>query len=239
MLCSSSLTSVRVCCALFSDPKGRFESSAKFLNPTVVRNQPHIFLQFACTMVLRFSLSFIWGPHGCTLAYSQLCVLNHLCSQCCSSELRGMCLGNTKACEHPSSVWGFTTGGVLKRGKPVWTKCRKYLVGLWEQPCRNPLCQGSRVRWFCCWWGLAAKGRSGWGEPHGETGEGGRAFLPSLISSSWCLDNFRTIGAWGVFFLLPPSAWLWLCPSCSVLGEVFPWSLKEGVPFPPCPAHPF
>lgn len=50
--------------------------------------------------------------------YSQLCVPNHFPSQCCCRELRGTCLGDTKACEHPSSVWGFTKDDIPKRGKP-------------------------------------------------------------------------------------------------------------------------
>lgn len=42
---------------------------------------------------------------------------------------------------------------------------------------------------------------------------------------------FQSVGAWTgsdplvhreVFFLSPPNAWLWLCPPCPVLGDLFP-----------------
>ena len=125
--CGTSLTSVGVCHAPFCDPKGCFKSSVlleavkflkhKFLNPMVARNQPHrIFLQFVFAAVLWFYLSFVWGPHGGTFACSQLCILNHF-SQCCCREPRGMCLGYTKACGLPCSMWEFTKADILKREK--------------------------------------------------------------------------------------------------------------------------
>lgn len=119
--CSSSLTYVWVCHTLFCVPKGWFKSSAlveavKSLNLVVARKQSyHIFLQFVCAAMLWFYLSFIWALNSGMFAYSQLCIPNHLSSQCCYRELRGMCLGYTKAWGLLCSVWEFTKADILKR----------------------------------------------------------------------------------------------------------------------------
>lgn len=113
------------------------------LRVQLCQRQPHSWthsrginlIVFFCNLHVQWCwdfLCFIWGPRGCTLAYSQLCVLNHFSSQCSCRELRGICLGDTKPCEHPSSVWGFTKDDASKRGKPsllepsagsIWLAC--------------------------------------------------------------------------------------------------------------------